>query len=290
MTDAPDKVAADRSNKTFVFVTGLHRTGTSLLHRLLRAHPHIGGFANTGVYEDEGQHLQSVVPSAMAYGGPGRFGFDARAYLDETSPLATRENARKLFDEWAPHWDLSKQYLVEKSPTTLVRMRFFQALFPNSVFVVILRHPIAVTKATGKWAKTNTRTLMEHTTRCYERAADDLPHLHRHFVLRYEDLVAQPERALVAVCQFIGVPPIPLAEPVRADVNSRYFHAWRHGPLAFRRRRIARDYEARVRRLGYSMLDPETPLPLAASVIAAPVFEPGDLTDDSRSSQSAGRQ
>lgn len=274
MTETPDTAAADYPDKTFVFVTGLHRSGTSLLHRLLRAHPCVGGFANTGAYEDEGQHLQSVVPSAMAYGGPGRFGFDARAYLDETSPLATRENARKLFDEWAPHWDLSRRYLLEKSPTTLIRMRFFQALFPSSVFVVILRHPIAVTKATQKWAKTGTHALMEHTLSCYERALDDLPCLRRAFVLRYEDFVVHPERALAAVCEFIGVAPIAPAETVRSDANSRYFEAWRHGPLAFRRRRIARDYEARSRRLGYSLLDPEAPLPLATSAIRSQIFEP----------------
>jgi Sulfotransferase family len=274
VTDTPDTVAAGYSNKTFVFVTGLHRTGTSLLHRLLRAHPDISGFANTGVYEDEGQHLQSVVPTAMAYGGPGRFGFDARAYLDETSPLATRDNAATLYGEWAAHWDLGKPVLLEKSPTTLVRMRFFQALFPNSVFVVSLRHPIAVTRATQKWTKTGTRTLMEHTLACYERALDDLPRLRRAFVLRYEDFVVHPERALAAVCEFIGVAPIPPAETVHSDVNSHYFAAWRRGPLAFRRRRIARDYEIRSRRLGYSLLDPETPLPSAGSQ----VFEPAAVS------------
>lgn len=281
MTDGPETAAETYSDKTFVFVTGLHRTGTSLLHRLLRAHPRISGFANTGVHEDEGQHLQSVVPPAMAYGGPGRFGFDARAYLDETSALATRDNAEKLYGEWAAHWDISKPFLLEKSPTTLVRMRFFQALFPNSAFVVILRHPIAVTKATQKWTKTGTRALMEHTLSCYERALDDLPHLRRTFVLRYEDFVAQPEGALDAICDFIGVASITPSEPVRSDVNSRYFHAWRHGPLAFRRRRIASDYEARVRRLGYSMTAPDTPLPLADSAIASAVFEPGIATGDS---------
>jgi len=43
-----------------VFVAGLHRSGTSLVHRCLAAHPDVSGFADTGVPEDEGQHLQTV--------------------------------------------------------------------------------------------------------------------------------------------------------------------------------------------------------------------------------------
>ena len=59
----------------FVFLAGLHRSGTTLLARLLAAHPDISGLSGTGVPADEGQHLQSVYPAAKVYGGPGRFGF-----------------------------------------------------------------------------------------------------------------------------------------------------------------------------------------------------------------------
>ena len=59
----------------FVFLAGLHRSGTTLLARLLAAHPEVSGFSGTGVPADEGQHLQTVYPAAKVYGGPGRFGF-----------------------------------------------------------------------------------------------------------------------------------------------------------------------------------------------------------------------
>ena len=54
----------------FVFLAGLHRSGTTLLARLLAAHPEISGFSETGVPADEGQHLQGVYPAAREYGGP----------------------------------------------------------------------------------------------------------------------------------------------------------------------------------------------------------------------------
>jgi hypothetical protein len=81
----------------FVFVTGLHRSGTSPLHRCLRRHPQISGFENTGVAEDEGQHLQTVLPRGGAYGGPGRFGRHPEAHITETHPLANPETAEALF-------------------------------------------------------------------------------------------------------------------------------------------------------------------------------------------------
>ena len=81
-------------DRRILFIGGLHRSGTSILHRIMRVHPDISGFTDTGVPEDEGQHLQTLFPVGMAFGGPGRFGFDPRAYMDESHPLATREAAK----------------------------------------------------------------------------------------------------------------------------------------------------------------------------------------------------
>src|SRR6516225_3599330 len=87
----------------FVFVAGLHRSGTTLLARLLAAHPEISGFSGTGVPADEGQHLQSVYPKDTEYGRPGRFGFAPESHLTEASHLVSEESADKLFDEWSAH-------------------------------------------------------------------------------------------------------------------------------------------------------------------------------------------
>ena len=54
------------AGQQLVFVGGLHRSGTSLVHRCLAEHPSASGFRNTGVWEDEGQHLQTVYLPAAA--------------------------------------------------------------------------------------------------------------------------------------------------------------------------------------------------------------------------------
>ncbi|MFQ5691353.1 MAG: sulfotransferase [Gemmatimonadota bacterium] len=253
-----------------VFLGGLHRSGTSLLFRCLRAHPEISGFADTGVPEDEGQHLQTVYLPARAHGGPGRFGFDPAAYLDERSKLVTEENRERLFGDWAPHWDRSRPLLLEKSPPNLIRSRFLQALFPQSSFIVLLRHPIVVSLATQKFSGTSVGSLLEHWVVCHERAAADWPHLARVRIVTYEELVARPGQVLRDLCGFLGVGPLEPPEPVDTAASDPYLRRWRRmrrswRPLRSTLSRTVEELEPRVRRFGYSLEEPElmTGIPVA---------------------------
>jgi hypothetical protein len=252
-----------------IFVAGLHRSGTSLLHGFLRSHPGVSGFSNTGVPEDEGQHLQTMFPPAKEFGGPGRFGFNEGAFMDENHPLATAETAKRLFLEWSHYWDLSKPYLVEKSPPNLVRTRFLQRLFPGCRFIVILRHPIAVAYATQKWSKTPIASLLEHTLLCYERFQADIRFLCQVYVLRYEEFVVTPSTHLMRLADWLGISPFNCSERIRPQVNERYFSRWRRGlDVGLRRNRreteqLVAQFARRAAAFGYRMVNPERidPLP-----------------------------
>jgi sulfotransferase family protein len=246
-----------------VFLAGLHRSGTTLLARLLAAHPEVSGFSDTGVPADEGQHLQSVYPSDHEYGRPGRFGFAPEMHLTESSPLVSEENARKLWEEWSPHWDLSRPLLLEKSPPNLLKTRFLQALYPDSSFVVIVRHPISVSIPTAKWRGTRRYDRMfEHWLRCHALFEADREHLDRVHVLRYEQLVRDPAAELLKIFEFLEVEPIPSSEPVDAGANAKYFRRWQELKRDPRMRLyldlVSLRYERRVRRYGYSLLFPES--------------------------------
>ena len=251
---------------TFIFLGGLHRSGTSLLHEILRGHPAISGFSGTGVPQDEGQLLQSVYEPARTYGGPGKFVFDSRSYMDETHPLATPENAQRLLDQWGRYLNLNSQFLIEKSPPNIIHTRFLQKLFPQSYFVIILRHPVAVALATRKWSKTNPLSLIEHSLRAMEIFLRDMPHLERVFVLRYEEFVREPQRYVDEIFEFIQLPTLAVTHQVRSDVNAGYFTRWireRDGigiPLF---RDMPSMFEKRANVFGYSLDQLDELLPVA---------------------------
>jgi hypothetical protein len=207
----------------FVFVGGLHRSGTSLLHRLLRAHPAISGFTNTRAGEDEGQHLQSVYPRTSTYGGPGRFAFDERAHFTEHSSLVSPTAGVALFNDWRPYWDLSKPMLIEKSPPNLIRGRFLQTLFPAAKFIFIVRHPVPVSHSTQKWWPGQSESeLVLHWLVAHDVFLEDLPYLEHWAWLRYEDLVTKPEATLQALFEFLDLSPIAPVEPVAGNIGIRY--------------------------------------------------------------------
>ncbi len=191
----------------YVFVCGLHRSGTSVLGRNIARFEHCTGFRNTGVTEDEGQFLQDVYPITFQHGGPGRFGFDPRTHRTESSPFLTPENVTRLRDSWHAHWDNSKRICVEKTPANLVMTRFLQAAFPNSYFVVIRRHPVAVSIATQNMWKINMsplHRLFEHWLYCHDLFQRDKPYLRHVYELSYEDYVENPDTYHRDIAAFIG--------------------------------------------------------------------------------------
>ena len=272
MTDLPGDAPG-----RLVFVAGLHRSGTSLVHRCLAAHPDVSGFADTGVPEDEGQHLQTVYPPAHRYGGAGLFGFAADAHLTEDSPLATAASREQLLREWGPHWRPGAPVRIEKSPPNLVRTRFLQALFPDAAFVAVLRHPLAVAGATrkGRRLRLTYERLVHHWVACHTILAEDASHLRRLHVVRYERFVADPDAELARIFAALGLAPHPSGEHVRAGVNDAYFARWRSRRNPYRavdRRRTTARWEADVRRFGYSLVDTAmaADLPLPAPPEAQP--------------------
>ena len=114
MNESVHEPHGDEKRRKYVFVGGLQRSGTSVLVRNVARLENCTGFKNTGVLADEGKYLQDVYPMDHAYGGSGRYGFDPRAHLTETSNLLTPENVARLRASWHAYWDNSKTICVRR--------------------------------------------------------------------------------------------------------------------------------------------------------------------------------
>jgi hypothetical protein len=271
-----------------LFVGGLHRSGTTPVARWIAQHPDVSAFGETGVAEDEGQHLQDVYPPATAHGGPGRFAFDDGAHLTESSPLVSEESRRRVWSAWSPHWDLERPVLLEKSPPNLVRMRFLQALFPDhSYFLAVVRHPIAVAYATKRWSRAfggvpprfsrrlpalqaGVHSLIRHWVEAHERFLADARFLDHVTLIRYEDIVEDCPGELARIFRFSGLGPVEDRWEVKAALNDRYIRRWSGGFLGSVKRpylaRLEREFEDRVRPFGYSLSAPDEMSPPAPDV------------------------
>jgi hypothetical protein len=275
----------DQTDVKYVFVCGLGRSGTSILARNIARLENCTGFRNTGVLEDEGQFLQDVYQSDNVYGGAGKFGFDPRAHLTEASPLLTPENAQRLRESWERHWNQNKPIRVEKTPGHLLKTRFLQAVFPNSYFIVIKRHPVAVSIANNqRWKVTFAplHELFDHWLHCYGLFEEDKRYLNHVHELTYENYIHDPDKCYKEIAQFIGtrVPDPPkedkfyhvtqwrnpsglrvpegAMESVTGAHNQKYFNYWSDllNGSSFRcyYRYIAVKYEPEFTRYGYSLI------------------------------------
>jgi len=274
----------DQSRRRYVFVGGSPRSGTSLLGRNIARLEDCTGFKNTGVFEDEGQFLQDVYPTASAYGGSSRCGFDLRIHRTESSDLLAPEKVARLRATWHSYWDNSKTIFVEKTPENFLMTRFLQAAFPNSYFVVLRRHPVPVSIAGQKWTVniTSLNRMFQHWLHCYKIFEQDRNYLKHVYELRYEDYVDNPDKYHQEIAAFIGTR---LLESPREDTfrtvlqqwnalglrvperameipsavyNKKYFDRWSYfltrSPFRAYYRYMARKYEPEFAKYGYSLI------------------------------------
>ena len=177
----------------FIFVGGAHKSGTTLVRDALSQHPLVTALTNTGVENEEGQHLQDLMPSDW-YLGELLFGLSDGAYLDEGDVPNAKEYGRRLFDRWAPHWNTEAHYFLEKSPPNIVRSRFLQACFPNSIFIAVIRDPRTTFVATRKvLSHIDIETFLQHWSAIYSTWFADCRYINTSLTIQYEKMVSSAE-------------------------------------------------------------------------------------------------
>jgi len=216
-----------------IFICGLHRSGTTLVHDRLAALSDVATLRHDKAPRSEGQFLQDVMAQEHPFGGPGYFGF---ASVLAAKPVSHPDDAARIAStlrrQWAAHMDRPAcRLLLEKSPPNLVRIAFLRSLFPGARFVIVVRNPRAVAMATRKWRPEASLDLLlahwqsAHMTALAQLEADCT-------VLRYEDLCNDPDATLLRVATFCALPlrdtPLPLPQTARdiVSTNPAYLESW----------------------------------------------------------------
>ena len=206
----------------YVFVGGLHRSGTTLLADCLEAHPDVRGLPHALAPEGEGVFLQGAIPHDALAGVPGEWAGDPAMHMVEGGPWDRLEVAERLRRDWDRWYPPGGAWRVEKSPVNLLRARLYQQLFPACQFVFVVRHPVAVARATAKWSDRDEAGLVAHWEAAHRLWAEDAGRLHNWMVVRLEDLCADPERELARLFAFLRLEPAAPPRDVRGDPNADY--------------------------------------------------------------------
>lgn len=182
------------STSRWLFLLGVNNSGTTLLNRVLESHPQISGM------HPEGQNI------SRAYPHPAQLGVvrvwsereDVLRWTEEDDPAPA---LRALYD-WS-YYLAPGQILLEKSPTNTMRTRWLQRNFAAASFLAVVRHPYAVCEGIRRRASHSIERACRHWVRAHQILLEDLPHLERAKLVRYEDFCDQPIESLQEIQSFL---------------------------------------------------------------------------------------
>ncbi|TNE88272.1 MAG: sulfotransferase [Deltaproteobacteria bacterium] len=203
----------DMSDRLF-FVIGAPRSGTTLLMRMLNMHPDI--------YTRPEPHLMTPLAHLGYYAYPEKAAFDPfQSHQGVRNFVADLPNGEEDYlDALRAYSDTlygrmleptGRRYFLDKTPAYALVLPFLKKLYPNAVFVVLTRHPFAIFSSYAKsffdddWpaAEAFNPVVQRYVPAIAEFLADPPERFHH---VQYEDLVADPEKHLRAICAAADIP------------------------------------------------------------------------------------
>ncbi|TCP61612.1 Tfp pilus assembly protein PilF [Rhodovulum bhavnagarense] len=197
-TDFTARRVAGTTDYAPIFVTGMPRSGTTLVEQIIASHSRVTG----------GGELGFLVPETLALMGDGAGGLRDVAALDDAELAGLGRRAEAHFRMRLPGSDI----VTDKSIQTYLLAGPVHLALPNARIVVVHRDPRDTCLSIYK-------NIFAEGTHGYAYALRDLGLYYRMFLeivafwreklpgvlyeIRYEDLIADPEgqaRALIAAC------------------------------------------------------------------------------------------
>jgi hypothetical protein len=193
-----------------IFIFSLPRSGSTLLQRVLAAHPHIATASEPwillpfvyatrrqGIYTDYEQRLSVGALEDFFKAMPG----GKSAYLTELKAFCL-----ELYDRASPE---GSHYFLDKTPRYHLIVDEIIQTFPEAKFIFLWRNPLAVagslleTFAHSKWNlhyyKVDLYKGLDNLIRAAARYKDQA------FTVRYEDFVQQPDHHARAIFKYLDI-------------------------------------------------------------------------------------
>jgi hypothetical protein len=185
--------AGDRLVEAPVFVICTLRSGSTLLRVLLDSHSQI--------HSPHELHLRYVSVSfdqKWSERSMAELGLDARA-------------AEYLLWDRLLHRELAasgKAIIADKTPNNVFIVDRLRECWPDARFIFLLRHPgaIARSRQAYKGEQADEDDKNADLIRRYCESLEAARESYDGHTVRYEDLTADPERELRAICSFLGIP------------------------------------------------------------------------------------
>jgi hypothetical protein len=207
----------------FLFIVGCPRSGTTLLQRLLDAHPQLAVINETLwiTREADGPVTPDLVPRLFEYPRFERLGItreDVAGLVDQDGSMPYPSFVTAVFDLYGR--GQGKTLVGDKSPGYVREIPALHRLWPGAKFVHLIRDGRDVWLSVANWKKAErsvgfatwaddpvvtTALWWERSVRLGLEAGRSLgPGLYQE--VRYEALAANPALVCRQVCRFLGLP------------------------------------------------------------------------------------
>lgn len=197
------------ANKGVIFLTGVGRSGTTLLQSLLHAHSEINFSVETHFFK------RHILPVMLGGSIPGSSVLKQDSYLKRLQAEKLQKilsvEAQSLddlvemfFEIMSPEGDSDCVYLGDKDTEYVRYLPHLKRLMPEAFFIHIIRDPrdVVASRLKTEWgAKRSKEFHMAEYQYYLKKVLKEGPLLfgNRYIQLKYEDLLDNPERQLTAI-------------------------------------------------------------------------------------------
>jgi len=190
--------------KNPIFLIGVHRSGTSLVRRIIDSHSRIACPPETFFLE----HFVSMVRDERTFAGLEGLGISHESTLSEIRKWSSRYHEIYRLARGKARW-------ADKTPQYIGFLPELEQIFgPDALYIMIFRHPLDVVYSIHKrgWRFGNyhsdllTNTAMYVSDSLNKQLSFTKENHERSFSIYYEKLILKPEETLKSLFDFLGEP------------------------------------------------------------------------------------